>query len=423
MEESESKNQRDVKPPRISFMTRLQNFLEKLEAFRKVMLNLGVVLLVTFLLGFLVKTSFQEKLLVLPVEITAIATSKGYTPALFTEKILDRISFMKQKASKYYENNDIQLTMADEQVEIVNTLLSNTPLAGFKELITDFANRNQQIARGKIIQVNNKMQLSFRIEKRQPMEVESGDIDSLINFSAEYILEELNPYFLGAYLFQNKEYTKCLSLVSKLLNSEESKYQYLAFHLRGNIYIEMGDRYLKKKTSSDSSTGKEYLNYAKTILDSAIAKNNMHSPWLTYNSMGVIYQDLGAYDTAKIWYRKSIAAYSGGALAFYNYGNILKNQYDFDEEKYVANCDSAIIYYKQAIERNRTNITFKIKLLEAYVCANKTREAKDLFYICRDMDSSNKDIYYSMADLYTNMNDTAMAHKYMQLAESVNQKK
>lgn len=358
-------------------------------------------------------TSFQSKLLILPVEIPDQVQRAGYTPALFTEKILDRVEYIKHNASSYYQNNDIQLTTTDEHLEIVNTLVDNTPFEGFKGLINDFLNRNQRKASGKLMARNDKLQMTFRMDGASPVVVETSNIDSSILATAEYIMQEIDPYSLGAFYFQSGQYQKCLKIVQKLLNDKDSKYKYLAFHIRGNVYIQLGTYY---QTDNQDSTltwlGADYFNYAKSIFDSAIATNKLRSPWLSYNSMGVLYQNQQKYDTAKSWYRRSISSNSTGAYAFYNYGNILLEEYKAEPNKYSTYLDSAIIYFKEAIKRNPANIDHHIGLLNSYTLGNKIKEAKEIFFKCVDMDSENEDVYVAMGDMYFELGDSTMAKAY-----------
>ncbi|BFG69234.1 hypothetical protein KACHI17_01150 [Sediminibacterium sp. KACHI17] len=397
-----------------SLVTRIEIFSDKVAAYRKILLNFFVMVLVLYLIVFLIATSFQKKLLVLPVDIPDKLKKEGYSPEFFTQKIVERIEFIKNSASDYYSNNDVELMMEDDKIEIVNTLLDNTPLEGFKSMFIDFVNRNQEKVTGKVRDLNDRVQITYRIGNKTPIVVEKGTTDSLIYAAAEYIMEEMNPYYLSAYYFKTKEFDKCLSLVQKLLNSSNTRYKYLAFHIRGNVYISMGDQFLHNKDSVNHWLGDEYLNYAKNIFDSAIATNTFKSPWLSYNSMGAVYHNKKVYDSAKIWYKRSMLSNHAGANAFYNYGNILLDEYNGNEKKMKSNPDTAVFYFKEAIKRNSFNVDYYIGLLKAYAYAKNVEQAKALFFKCKDMDPKNLNIYSYMV-LVHQPKDPLMANQYQNL--------
>lgn len=405
----------------IKLIDRLESLSKQIAAYRKIFFDFSLIVLVLLLVIVLIVTSFQRKLLVLPVEIPNQLEKAGYTPALFTEKILDRVEYIKNKASSYYKNNDIQLTTTDEHLEIVNTLVNNTPFEGFKGLINDFLNRNQRKAGGKVMAKEDKLQMTFRIDGTTPLVIETVNVDSVIFSTAEYMMEEIDPYKLGAFYFQSGQYQKCLTLVQKLLNDNDSKYKYLAFHIRGNVYIQMGNYYRNDKPDSTLTwLGDDYFNYARGIFDSAIATNKLRSPWLSYNSMGVLYQDQQKYDTAKSWYRKSMISNNTGAYAFYNYGNILMDEYMANPTKYPVYLDSATFYFEEAIKRNSTNINHYIGLLTSYTLGQKTREAKEIFFKCLDMDPHNEAIYKAMLTMYLKSGNLQMAEAYEKLKNNRN---
>ncbi|MBL0881764.1 MAG: hypothetical protein IBJ16_00190 [Chitinophagaceae bacterium] len=411
MEESMQKQTENLNKPLIN---RIEIFSDKIAAYRKILLNFFVMLLVVYLIVVLIATSFQKKLLVLPVDIPDKLKKEGYSPEFFTQKIVERIEFIKDSASDYYNNNDIKLMMEDENIEIVNTLLDNTPLEGFKSMFIDFVNRNQEKVTGKVRDLNDRVQMTYRIGNKTPIVVEKSTTDSLIYAAAEYIMEEMNPYYLSAYYFKTKEFDKCLRLVQKLLNSSNTRYKYLAFHIRGNVYISMGDQYLNNADSANHWLGDEYLDYAKNIFDSAIATNTFKSPWLSYNSMGAVYHNKKMYDSAKIWYKRSMSSNSAGANAFYNYGNILLDEYTVDGKNLKSYPDTAVFYFKEAIKRNSFNVDYYIGLLKAYAYGKHVEEAKALFFKCKDMDPKNLDIYSYMVQAYQ-PKDPVMARLYMSL--------
>lgn len=408
--ETEEKSRKST---RTEFLVRLENLSHKVTAYRKIVLDILVMLLVMSLIVFLVITSFRQKILILPVEIPEKLERAGYTPAFFTEKILDRIGYIKRTASSYYKNNDIALTTADENVEVVDNLVSNTPLEGFKGMIMDFVNRNQRKAYGKVMAVDDQLQITFRIDGIPPVMVQQRDVDSIIIATAEYIMEEIDPYSLSAFYFQTGKYEKCLPLVQRLLNDNKSEYRYLAFHIRGNVYIEMGNYYQNERV--DTSTrwlGRDYFIYAKAIIDSAIATNKLRSPWLTYNSMGALYHNRGIYDTAKIWYRRSMIANLSGANAYHNYGNIMLGEFIEDSVKYASYLDSAVVYFKDAIKRNTSNIQYQVDLLKAYAYGRREKEAKEVFFKCMDIDPDNLDLYTNMGILYMFLDNREMVRQY-----------
>lgn len=401
----------------IKLFDRLESLSTQIVSYRKILFDFCIIVLMLLLIIVLVVTSFQNKLLVMPVEIPNQLEKAGYTPALFTEKILDRVAFIKNEASSYYQNNDIKLATNDERLEMVNTLVDNTPFEGFKGLINDFVNRNQRKATGKVMPKDDKLQMTFRIDAEFPVVFETGNIDSIIFTTAEYIMQEIDPYRLGAFYFQTRQYQKCLTLVQRLLNDKDSKYKYLAFHIRGNVYIKMGNYYKKNKQDSTHRwLSVDYFNYAKSIFDSAIATNKLKSPWLSYNSMGVLYQDQQKYDTAKSWYRRSMTLNNAGAYAFYNYGNILLDEYG--KAKNARYLDSAIFYFKEAIKRNSANIDHYIGLLKSYTMGVKIPEAKEMFFKCLDMDPHNEVIYTLMSNMYLSIKDLEMATAYDDLREN-----
>lgn len=404
---------KNPKSTRIDFIMRLENFSQKVTAYRKIVLDVLVMMIVTSLIVFLVVTSFRQKILILPVEIPEKLQRAGYTSTFFTEKILDRIDYIKRTASDYYKNNDIALTTADENVEVVDNLVSNTPLEGFKGMIMDFVNRNQRKAYGKVMAVEDQLQITFRIDGIPPVMVQQRDVDSIIIATAEYMMEEIDPYSLSAFYFQSRKYDKCLPLVQRLLNDNESKYRYLAFHIRGNVYIEMGNYYWNER--EDKSTcwlGEDYFTYAKGIIDSAIATNKLRSPWLTYNSMGALYHNRGMYDAAKIWYRRSMAANPSGANAYQNYGNVMFDTFMEDPVKHASYLDSAIVYFKDAIKRNAGNFEYQVDLLKAYAYGGREKEAKEIFFKCIDIDPDNLELYTYMSTLYMYLNNQKMVLQY-----------
>jgi tetratricopeptide (TPR) repeat protein len=390
--------------PRISFRKRMENFLEQVEVFRKLLLNFLVLLVVTALVFFLLRTAAQKRLLIVPVEIPESVKKMGYTPESITAKIADRINFIKRSGSEYYQSNNISLSMSDEPVELVNTLLANTPLSNFKEAVITVVNTRQKRAVGKIIQLGNKLELNYTIGEKNGVTVQSGSIDSLVNSAAEYIMETADPYYLGAYYFQQKKFPECLQLIQRLLNSGETENKYLALHIRGNVYIEMGG---------------DYAEYAKTILENAIASSKIKSPWLTYNSMGALYHNRGELGTAKTWYRNSINANAKGSLAYYNYGNILVDEYRKDSIRYRSSADSAVYYFKQAIAADESNIKYYMGVLLAYALHGNMTEARPYFFKCLDMDPGNKDLYLPMADIANYNHDAGLGNKYLQIYDSL----
>jgi len=403
----------------VKLFDRLESLSTQIVAYRKILFDFCLIILMLLLIIVLVVTSFQNKLLVMPVEIPNQLEKAGYTPALFTEKILDKVEYMKNEASSYYQNNDIKLTTTDEHLEMVNTLVDNTPFEGFKGLINDFVNRNQRKATGKVMPKDDKLQMTFRIDAESPVVIETGNIDSIISATAEYIMQQIDPYRLGAFYFQTRQYEKCLTLVQRLLNDKDPKYKYLAFHIRGNVYIKMGNHYKKNKEDSTLRwLGVDYFNYAKGIFDSAIATNKLRSPWLSYNSMGVLYQDQQKYDTAKRWYRRSMTSNNAGAYAYYNYGNILLDEYGIVKNPIYL--DSATFYFKEAIKRNSANIDHYIGLLKSYTIGLKISEAKEIFFKCLDMDPHNEDIYTLMSNMYLSIPDLEMATAYEHLRDNRN---
>jgi Tfp pilus assembly protein PilF len=402
-----------------SWINKLDNFSNKVGVYRKILLNFSVIIVVLYLMIYLIATSFQKKLLVLPVDIPDRLKREGYTPELFTQKIIDRVEFMKSRASDYYDNNDIKLTIEDDKIEIVNGLLNNTPLEGFKTMFADFVNRNQEKVTGTVRDLKDSMQITFRLGDKQPFVVYKNGADSIIEATAEYILEESNPYFLSAYYFKSKQFDKCLQLVQKLLNSNDTKYKYLAFHIRGNVYVSLGyDLLNKDEDTSNDWLAYEYLSYAKNIIDSAIVTNTFKSPWLSYNTMGAVYQYRKDYDSAKIWYRRSMSANHSGANAFNNYARILLNEYKDDEITFKSYPDSAVVYFKEAIKRNPSKLTYYLGLLDAYACGENVEQAKVYFFKCKDMDPENLDIYALLSKAYRSKNPE-LAEKYNNLSRGM----
>lgn len=400
----------------VKIIDRLESLAQKITAYRKILIDFSIMLFVFYLIVVLLLTSFQRKLLVLPVEIPDKLQKVGYTTPFFTEKILDRITYMKNIATSYYQNNDIKLVTSDEQLEIVNTLVKNTPFEGFKGLINDFVNRNQRTAQGKLMVKDEKLQMTYKIDGESPFVAETSSVDSIISTTAEYVMQKTDPYSLAAYYYQVSEYTKCLQLVQRLLDKNDKKYKHLSFHIRGNTYIKMGHALLNDSSESTNTwLGNEYLAYAKNIFDSAIATNTSKSPWLSYNSMGVLYQDLKKFDTAKKWYRISMLSNNTGAYPFYNYGNVLLDQYEAEPSKNVVYLDSAVIYLKESIKRNNTNPDHYVALLRAYTLAHQINQSKELFFKCLDIDPENKDIYLYMVKMYTDLNDFNTAKVYADL--------
>jgi tetratricopeptide (TPR) repeat protein len=393
----------------------MEKWSNLLEVIRKILINVFLGSAVIILIAFLVSTSNKRKLLLLPVEVPENLKKEGYSSDFFTSKILDRISLIKLTGSSYYENNDIMLAESAHELDVVNNALANTPLQEVKEIIAPILTKKQKRATGLIVYNKDKYEMTFRIEGKQPIEVRSGTIDSLVSEAAEYVMQTSDPYYLGAYYFQRGEYEKCLRLVQMLLNNDEEENKYLALHIRGNVYIKKGEQDLMDK--NDQST----LDFAREVLDSALSIKKRKSPWLTYNSIGNIYRIEHQYDLAKLWYRKSIDAFPEGATAYLNYGYILLDEINSDSSKTELNVDSAVYYFKGAIARNKNYINCYLGALRAYVAAHKRKEVTEYFYKCLEMDPKNPDIYqavYQMVGEY----DPALGESYFLMYQSLQKK-
>lgn len=328
----------------------------------------------------------------MPVAIPEKLQKMGFTPEVFTSKVLDRIAYIKGHGSEYYRDNDIPLSTGNEEVELVSSLVAQTPLAEFKEAIISLVNRHEKKGVGEIVEWGKGFDITFRIEDKLPLHATSTNIDSLVHAAAVYVMETTDPYDLGAYYFVKEQYTHCLQLMQRLINDKKSKDKYLAMHIRGNVYIK----------SQDTA-------YARAILDSSLKMRTSGLPWLTYNSMGAIYQNAKQYEKAKHWYRLSIKANPNGYNALYNYGQVLLDEYYFSDQVSINNYpDSALYYFNIASANDPNNIKPYLGMLRAYVITGNVKKGKDIFYKCVEMDPDNIKPYEDLKDLAMFAGDTSL---------------
>jgi len=191
-----------------------------------------------------------------------------------------------------------------------------------------------------------------------PLDVPAGDVELLVQSTAEAALGQVNPYVLGVYRFGQRDYGKVIEIAQGIIEdpSEDVLHREAACDLWGTVldeqkkYDEAIAQY-QRAIALDPKDAVAYNNwgialYEQKKSDDAVAKYQKAielDPKLAdaYNGWGVALKELGRYDEAIAKYQKAIELDPKGAAAYNNWGNVLGKEGKYDE---------AIAQYQKAIE-------------------------------------------------------------------------
>lgn len=373
------KNKSSNKPSEKSRIERVTDFLELI---RKIAVNVFLFLTVFIITIAVIVQSFKHEMVIYPFKVSKKMNEQGYTGEAITVRILDRMNIIKKRGTVYYKSNNVVLPSWDSQIGEVKGLVGGDFYSKINSIFNFLLVNRSQTGNGEFTVCptsNDSLQISFRITGRDDfLSAKDKNVDSLINRTAEFLMEKSDPYDLGIWYIVNSQKVKALKLAQQLLNDKDATKDGIGLHLRGTALLSVSD------TLSDR----------RAMVCFRAALKQLKAPWLTYNNLGVAYYYCKKYDTAAMMYEQSIKTKTNAFGTYRNYGNLLYKKYTIDKNK--AHLDTAAKYYELAIKYDVSNVDEYLSVIPPLYAQNKIHLAQDYFEKAKEIAADDYRIYFQM---------------------------
>ncbi|MBK8816814.1 MAG: tetratricopeptide repeat protein [Methylococcaceae bacterium] len=371
-------------------------FAEKIALIRKIIFDLGFIILIVIFILMLVSEIRRDEIILDPIEIPEIINKSGYTSREVAEKLLDsaqRIGFeAKEKSKNYSWNREInQLGELGAESQIPDIQI---PVAGFTlQKLTRFLKSELNIKTiylsGEIIQTVNGYNLTLRnnAEKDVPtIEISSnGSVEQLLKLSGgEALLKISKPIIPTIQTYHQFEkgqtpykldttYRKLSDLIDYCLKHPPANDDKVAYVLQGKLFNDLNRNdeailQYQKALDLDPQYTIAYIGWAASLYSLAqfneaftkLQKATEIDPYdstVYFNWCGMLNQR-ERYDEAIIKCKKAIELEPNSAVAYVNLGNALDElkqynealaQYKKASELSTDSQDSNFIYYNWGI--------------------------------------------------------------------------
>jgi tetratricopeptide (TPR) repeat protein len=364
-------------------MADLNKLSTVLELFRRLIVSVLALILSMLLIIFFIRSSFRKQVIIQPFKISGSSlTAKGYSGELLTALFVRRIREIQDTGSSLYHANKVVIPSWDDKLGNFDVAFANSSFGDIRSLLTYFGAIQSEVATGEIAEIDTEQVFLFKVDDLE-LKIRGKQIDEVLNQAAEAVVEKIDPYALAAYSWKIKDDIRCLQIAERLLNGDSRADKGLANHLRGLAYLQMCDTPQAKEA---------FLEALKDI----------KAKWITYSNLGLIYENADSDAVARQMFNKAIALNSTAYYAYLNFANLLYKEYG--RSHHTGQLDSAIRYYKKAIERDKPEYRLYIALLPALYDKPDTTEASIYRRKLWEMDNKNYLLYFQMARIYDKLN-------------------
>ena len=364
--------------------TAIEKITGFIDASKKLLLDCLIIIVTVYLLIFLISSFRKKKLVIHPLTISNSLQTNGYTGDIVTIRLIERVKQLQSEGSSFYKSKQELIPSWDNQVEEVSSAVSSNT-SELVKFVLNFFDKNSQNATGEIIKVDSGLQIKFRINGDTPVKksiliCNDAGMDTLLTTAAEYILRKIDPYLLAGYYFKKSKNTeKSLEIIQEMINSGDKEKMGFAYNLRGLVFFKTKPR-LARKLFYDAIGLLKY-------------------PWISYNNLGVLYDEQAKPDSAILMFKKAIELDPDRAITYFNYGNVLYNRYINDSAKKDL-LDSAKLLIEKAIEKDKTSISFYASLGLVLHEKRKLEEEQEYYEKCLEMASPDYVTYFALSSRF-----------------------
>ena len=264
---------------------------------RAVVMNLGIILLISCFIVFAYLEIKSDLLIVEPFAVPEYLSETGYTGKAVSKVLMDQISFIGSKTPTSVEQKEITGAWAKEQlqVEVPGTGLS---LAHINRLLKDLFGRQTTQVVGEIVLLNEDsgdLELTVRISGN-PAETFTGNIQDLKDVllkTAEYVVKCSQPYILASYQYSpssREQQALCLETIEYMIENDPADDDVWAYNLWGILLGEQ-TRWIRSKKAKAAKAKAAIEKFEMAI---SLQPGHPHA----YTNLGKLYLNLKEYGKA-----------------------------------------------------------------------------------------------------------------------------
>jgi len=343
--------------------TPVKSTTQRLLSWLNIALRIILVLFILILGRAIYKGLKQDGYILQAIQVPKTFNDNGYNGIVVASKIQDRILEIKNQSSRA---DSLQVTAnlnaTDLNLQVLGVGVSSSSLIYH---IRDLLGVKTKSISGDLTQLNNELSLTLRLHDEKPKTIIKSYTDknisqqfsAIINDAAEYILLNLDPYYLVADYYQNEKFDEAEELIREILANrpQDAKWAYLAW---GNIKkseddsqgaIEMYKASIAKDPNFDKShrslawTYIEVQNYQAAIPHFEAALKIDPTNFGSNNGLARCFAQLGNMKEAEKYYRANIEHNPNQIWAYGNYAGAIIN--------YLKDTIRASQIYQEASER------------------------------------------------------------------------
>lgn len=298
---------------------RLQRWADRTSALKNIMSTIVMVGVIAILVISMALEWKRGNVVLEPFGIPASLEQKGYTSQVVANQLADKFSGIKKAANSSAKSREFVPAFYDTTPDI-EVPTANISLKSIIRYVEGLFGYSPTRITGEVVVLEDKQpKLIIRIIKNDgsfvsaslpPPGEQGGDVDALLLQGAQFVMKETEPYILASYMYENGKMEEALELSQYCIYHRPRGDDVWAYILWGLILHDKG-RY-------EEAIAK----YQEAMKPEHGADSTARS--LAYLDWGLASFKLGRIDEAIQNYRKSIELNPKAAVAYNNWGDLLR---------------------------------------------------------------------------------------------------
>ncbi|MFO1414217.1 MAG: tetratricopeptide repeat protein [Burkholderiales bacterium] len=324
---------------------RLVALSENVGALFSIVLSLVLIVAIVALVVAFAKEIRRQAIYLDPIDVPDELVKRGYTPAVVTDRMLDRVRVIQGEAPTVKPRQGFDTNATQVDIQVPGGAMSMKALVRYARSMLDLP---EQHLAGEITRDGDHLTLLLRLRDRQKVtiiadRITADTVDGLAREGGEAIVRAADPYVLASYWFTQEsnglKFERTLAEIRYVLAHPPASDDAWANTLWGNVLVAQGDREAaiakyRQAVAMDPEGTPAYSNLLAQLIESgrrdeAIAVINRAAALpapsaVVLTGLGDGHATLGNVDRALEMYRRaaavdptSVAPHTALAVTYY----------------------------------------------------------------------------------------------------------
>lgn len=314
-----------TKPTRVRPL--LAEIAENIGALFSIAISLVLIVAIAALVFAFVKEIRRESIYLDPIDVPEDLAKRGYSPAVVTDRLLDRVRTIQNAASTSKPRQGVDTNAAQVDIQVPGGAISMKALVRYTRSMLDLP---EQHLGGEITRDGDTLNLLLRSRDRHSVTVIAGDVsatsvDVLAEKGGEAIVRATDPYVLASYWYDREEperkFERTLAEIRYVLSHPPATDDPWAMNLWGLVLQSQGDKpaaivKFRQAIAADPEGSPAYSNLFSVLVESGqreeafkllerVAAIPNPSP-AVLNGLANGYSLFGKFDAAARTYERSV---------------------------------------------------------------------------------------------------------------------